>query len=162
MKNGIFYIFAAAAQAFYKKRSPETINFRAPFPQSVLPYQELLGNYNSINSNSMTSAVLPYQELLGNYNPLRSLPRGRLCFTIPRTARELQREDKTNVDRVRFTIPRTARELQHWLSVADKICSFTIPRTARELQHWKEFCGENTGFTIPRTARELQHLSRSQ
>ena len=68
MKNGIFYIFAAAAQAFYKKRSPETINFRAPFPQSVLPYQELLGNYNNSMKVFTGFFVLPYQELLGNYN----------------------------------------------------------------------------------------------
>ena len=70
MKNGIFYIFAAAAQAFYKKRSPETIDFRAPFPQSDLPYQELLGNYNIGKSFAVKILDLPYQELLGNYNPV--------------------------------------------------------------------------------------------
>ena len=73
MKNGIFYIFAAAAQAFYKKRSPETIDFRAPFPQSDLPYQELLGNYNNESGGARGSHDLPYQELLGNYNCKSSL-----------------------------------------------------------------------------------------
>ena len=68
MKNGIFYIFAAAAQAFYKKRNPETIDFRAPFPQSDLPYQELLGNYNQQVKVRVGDDDLPYQELLGNYN----------------------------------------------------------------------------------------------
>ncbi len=69
MKNRNFCIFAAAVQSFYKKRSPETIDFRAPFPQSVLPYQELLGNYNLEELHELLREVLPYQELLGNYNP---------------------------------------------------------------------------------------------
>ena len=68
MKNRNFCIFAAAVQSFYKKRSPETIDFRAPFPQSVLPYQELLGNYNLKQTHHNSNVVLPYQELLGNYN----------------------------------------------------------------------------------------------
>ena len=34
----------------------------------VLPYQELLGNYNLLNAASFAKKVLPYQELLGNYN----------------------------------------------------------------------------------------------
>ena len=90
MKNGFFYIFAAAAQAFYKKRSPETIDFRAPFPQSDLPYQELLGNYNSESMISIRLRDLPYQELLGNYNASHLLCTVPHRFTIPRTARELQ------------------------------------------------------------------------
>ena len=35
----------------------------------VLPYQELLGNYNVLEETLMDDKVLPYQELLGNYNP---------------------------------------------------------------------------------------------
>ena len=34
----------------------------------VLPYQELLGNYNAMNDEQLDALVLPYQELLGNYN----------------------------------------------------------------------------------------------
>ena len=34
----------------------------------VLPYQELLGNYNPWHVLLMMVLVLPYQELLGNYN----------------------------------------------------------------------------------------------
>ena len=34
----------------------------------VLPYQELLGNYNLGEMPVYTDEVLPYQELLGNYN----------------------------------------------------------------------------------------------
>ena len=37
-------------------------------PGLVLPYQELLGNYNFDDSNVQPKLVLPYQELLGNYN----------------------------------------------------------------------------------------------
>ena len=35
--------------------------------------------------------VLPYQELLGNYNKRESRRKMFTGFTIPRTARELQR-----------------------------------------------------------------------
>ena len=34
----------------------------------VLPYQELLGNYNTATNTVTARYVLPYQELLGNYN----------------------------------------------------------------------------------------------
>ena len=158
MKNGIFYIFAAAAQAFYKKRSPETINFRAPFPQSVLPYQELLGNYNRAQSVDKVVIVLPYQELLGNYN---CCPQGygmTKSFTIPRTARELQPFVMTILTLKGFTIPRTARELQPESCWPFEPIRFTIPRTARELQQLYEGFHWLFRFTIPRTARELQHL----
>ena len=36
--------------------------------RSVLPYQELLGNYNLMPDGTIKLTVLPYQELLGNYN----------------------------------------------------------------------------------------------
>ena len=94
MKNRNFCIFAAAVQSFYKKRSPETIDFRAPFPQSDLPYQELLGNYNKFGCNSFDKDDLPYQELLGNYNREVINWYNDPGFTIPRTARELQPKEQ--------------------------------------------------------------------
>ena len=36
--------------------------------QTDLPYQELLGNYNSADALRRPGTDLPYQELLGNYN----------------------------------------------------------------------------------------------
>ena len=36
----------------------------------IIPYQELLGNYNRIKETSQGFKIIPYQELLGNYNDL--------------------------------------------------------------------------------------------
>ena len=61
----------------------------------VLPYQELLGNYNIASAGTMYATVLPYQELLGNYNSDERFISGILGFTIPRTVRELQLDAET-------------------------------------------------------------------
>ena len=34
----------------------------------IIPYQELLGNYNIDTVNKNNEIIIPYQELLGNYN----------------------------------------------------------------------------------------------
>ena len=34
----------------------------------IIPYQELLGNYNDLPQNLQFGIIIPYQELLGNYN----------------------------------------------------------------------------------------------
>ena len=36
--------------------------------QSIIPYQELLGNYNLYQICMNKGSIIPYQELLGNYN----------------------------------------------------------------------------------------------
>ena len=36
--------------------------------QSIIPYQELLGNYNVKECHHLVCVIIPYQELLGNYN----------------------------------------------------------------------------------------------
>ena len=36
----------------------------------IIPYQELLGNYNYRRDHQHTYGIIPYQELLGNYNAL--------------------------------------------------------------------------------------------
>ena len=41
--------------------------------QSIIPYQELLGNYNSLRQLEKPAKIIPYQELLGNYNLLELL-----------------------------------------------------------------------------------------
>ena len=34
----------------------------------IIPYQELLGNYNTVRGVTPEGYIIPYQELLGNYN----------------------------------------------------------------------------------------------
>ena len=41
----------------------------------IIPYQELLGNYDACQSFRCSCWIIPYQELLGNYD-VRGLPRG--------------------------------------------------------------------------------------
>ena len=35
---------------------------------SIIPYQELLGNYDWLPRQARQSMIIPYQELLGNYD----------------------------------------------------------------------------------------------
>ena len=35
---------------------------------SIIPYQELLGNYDKMSSSAQVVNIIPYQELLGNYD----------------------------------------------------------------------------------------------
>ena len=55
----------------------------------IIPYQELLGNYDDKSSILIITYIIPYQELLGNYdiNPLRGII--TVDYTIPRAIREL-------------------------------------------------------------------------
>ena len=34
----------------------------------IIPYQEKLGNYNTASKNECPKSIIPYQEKLGNYN----------------------------------------------------------------------------------------------
>ena len=102
----------------------------------VLPYQELLGNYNELFPVFPAQTVLPYQELLGNYNLTYDPVNVPVGFTIPRTARELQHLAKAFLFDKGFTIPRTARELQRKKMTVETMLCFTIPRTAKRLQQW--------------------------
>ena len=38
------------------------------FAPVIIPYQELLGNYDNQIINKQEEAIIPYQELLGNYD----------------------------------------------------------------------------------------------
>ena len=83
---------------------------------SVLPYQELLGNYNTGLALQTKSAVLPYQELLGNYNIGKSF-----VVRIPVLPYQelLGNYNSLVIDcfkRAGFTIPRTAKRLQQWVN----------------------------------------------
>ena len=35
----------------------------------IIPYQELLGNYDGNTGRVCKTLIIPYQELLGNYDP---------------------------------------------------------------------------------------------
>ena len=34
----------------------------------IIPYQELLGNYDALHKLGRRHSIIPYQELLGNYD----------------------------------------------------------------------------------------------
>ena len=44
----------------------------------IIPYQELLGNYDASTATCGFSTIIPYQELLGNYDVIGSV----LCVLI--------------------------------------------------------------------------------
>ena len=37
----------------------------------IIPYQELLGNYDQVATGETALPIIPYQELLGNYDAER-------------------------------------------------------------------------------------------
>ena len=43
----------------------------------IIPYQELLGNYDVIGDLNRADVIIPYQELLGNYDTQTSSFRSR-------------------------------------------------------------------------------------
>ena len=36
----------------------------------IIPYQELLGNYDQVDDSASAASIIPYQELLGNYDAI--------------------------------------------------------------------------------------------
>ena len=106
----------------------------APRCGQIIPYQELLGNYNRHVGIRHPRPIIPYQELLGNYNWPRCLFPVWPNYTIPRTVRELQRRVNCTMRRAYYTIPRTVRELQPIFPRRVWTLHYTIPRTVRELQ----------------------------
>ena len=60
-----------------------------PFCATIIPYQELLGNYDSGTTFQKLMAIIPYQELLGNYDPSSNGVIAFFNYTIPRAIREL-------------------------------------------------------------------------
>ncbi len=45
-----------------------TLFMRSMLHDSIIPYQELLGNYDALNTFLRNVTIIPYQELLGNYD----------------------------------------------------------------------------------------------
>ena len=56
---------------------------------TIIPYQELLGNYDLLTFLVLEGLIIPYQELLGNYDQHHSADERVLNYTIPRAIREL-------------------------------------------------------------------------
>ena len=44
------------------------INKACEYIRAIIPYQELLGNYDLYNGTLTGDKIIPYQELLGNYD----------------------------------------------------------------------------------------------
>ena len=55
----------------------------------IIPYQELLGNYDSLAFQGVHHFIIPYQELLGNYDWHKKVIAKIPNYTIPRAIREL-------------------------------------------------------------------------
>ena len=45
-----------------------TLNVKGRLRFTIIPYQELLGNYDRERKPCQSHAIIPYQELLGNYD----------------------------------------------------------------------------------------------
>ena len=60
-----------------------------PDSQCIIPYQELLGNYDLPPIFKRSARIIPYQELLGNYDCAVLLRPAVVNYTIPRAIREL-------------------------------------------------------------------------
>ena len=56
---------------------------------TIIPYQELLGNYDFLYLLRSQHLIIPYQELLGNYDVTSFALYNRANYTIPRAIREL-------------------------------------------------------------------------
>ena len=55
----------------------------------IIPYQELLGNYDFGGVFGYLGNIIPYQELLGNYDLGAIYMQYTTNYTIPRAIREL-------------------------------------------------------------------------
>ena len=55
----------------------------------IIPYQELLGNYDKKAQHVNGYSIIPYQELLGNYDIAAGTFDDLYNYTIPRAIREL-------------------------------------------------------------------------
>ncbi len=59
------------------------------YGKTIIPYQELLGNYDRMRRYFHVFGIIPYQELLGNYDKHIERFTQHRDYTIPRAIREL-------------------------------------------------------------------------
>ena len=103
--------------------------------------------------------IIPYQELLGNYDPNVKLWQLKDNYTIPRAIRELWRSGRVYLSKNYYTIPRAIRELWHSSFAAFFCVHYTIPRAIRELWRKSAPSFDWLHYTIPRAIRELWLLT---
>ena len=65
------------------------LHWKRPLKLGIIPYQELLGNYDNGVVTVRPFYIIPYQELLGNYDNCLHQRAGLFYYTIPRAIREL-------------------------------------------------------------------------
>ena len=80
-------------------------------PELIIPYQELLGNYDVFDAITKDKPIIPYQELLGNYDWFWLFSDMGRDYTIPRAIRELWLPVSKGGTTTDYTIPRAIREL---------------------------------------------------
>ncbi len=124
--------------------------------QSIIPYQELLGNYNSVANIICNARIIPYQELLGNYNPGSDHARKGCIIPYQELLGNYNRGGNILIDLVIIPYQELLGNYNHL---------FDIPHAApiipyQELlgnYNFQGALGRGGGdYTIPRTVRELQ------
>ena len=78
---------------------------------TIIPYQELLGNYDVILEGNADSAIIPYQELLGNYDPVRGQLHNRRIIPYQELLGNYDTWRVSSTKLKDYTIPRAIREL---------------------------------------------------
>ena len=122
----------------------------------IIPYQELPGNYNFSSQHPSKSFIIPYQELPGNYNKRSHGWSGSWIIPYQELPGNYNNAQRTAHRLGDYTIPRTTRELQRTMRATARCPYYTIPRTTRELQLYQLLKEAFRDYTIPRTTRELQ------
>ena len=77
----------------------------------IIPYQELLGNYDSIFTVLSNAGIIPYQELLGNYDGRRQHLVAEQIIPYQELLGNYDEGAVDGVDALHYTIPRAIREL---------------------------------------------------
>ena len=78
---------------------------------NIIPYQELLGNYDRYRKKGRASAIIPYQELLGNYDRFRTVRPSATIIPYQELLGNYDCEGYINDNGRYYTIPRAIREL---------------------------------------------------
>ena len=79
--------------------------------RTIIPYQELLGNYDASSAVLMSLSIIPYQELLGNYDLRTVLEAQRLIIPYQELLGNYDRNNAYGSAGIYYTIPRAIREL---------------------------------------------------
>ena len=89
MTRGVAHLVGDAIIPYQELLGNYDGNAKLTMPPVIIPYQELLGNYDPDCSQRASRQIIPYQELLGNYDTVRQWVPHRPYYTIPRAIREL-------------------------------------------------------------------------